>query len=106
MAGCPEASICNIYRAVQAAQKQGSLGVIIAHWSGSFHLTPHPFSLPGFVVGAGLAWNASTHWVCHIIHDFNWSCFSLCIKKNVLKMFKTKIQMNYVYCLLLTQGCN
>ena len=64
LAGCPEASICNIYRAVQAAQKQGSLGVIIAHWSGSFHLTPHPFSLPGFVVGAGLAWNASTHWVC------------------------------------------
>ncbi|XP_026288874.1 uncharacterized protein LOC113213876 isoform X3 [Frankliniella occidentalis] len=62
LAGCPEASICNIYRAVQAAQKQGSLGVVIAHWSGSFHLTPHPFSLPGFVVGAGLAWNASTHW--------------------------------------------
>ncbi|XP_063217542.1 uncharacterized protein LOC134528147 [Bacillus rossius redtenbacheri] len=62
LAGCPEASICNIYRAVQAVGERGSLGIIVAHWSGSYHLTPHPFSWPGFVVGAGLAWNPSTHW--------------------------------------------
>jgi len=63
LAGCPEASICNIYRAVQAITEQGSLGVIVAHWSGSYHLTPHPFSWPGFVVGSGLSWNPATHWV-------------------------------------------
>jgi hypothetical protein len=63
LAGCPEASICNIYRAVQAVGEQGSLGVIVAHWSGSYHLTPHPFSWPGFVVGSGLSWNPATHWV-------------------------------------------
>jgi len=62
IAGCPEASICNIYRAVQAITEQGSLGVIVAHWSGSYHLTPHPFSWPGFVVGSGLSWNPATHW--------------------------------------------
>jgi hypothetical protein len=63
LAGCPEASICNIYRAMQAVTEQGSLGVIVAHWSGSYHLTPHPFSWPGFVVGSGLSWNPATHWV-------------------------------------------
>ncbi|XP_067011307.1 uncharacterized protein [Anabrus simplex] len=62
LAGCPEASVCNIYRAVQVAVEQRSLGVVVAHWSGSYHLTPHPFSWPGFVVGCGLAWNPSTHW--------------------------------------------
>lgn len=62
LAGCPEASICNIYRAVQAVGEHGSLGVIVAHWSGSYHLTPHPFSWPGFVVGSGLSWNPATHW--------------------------------------------
>nr|CAD7198949.1 unnamed protein product [Timema douglasi] len=62
LAGCPEASVCNIYRAVQAVGEQGSLGLVVAHWSGSYHLTPHPFSWPGFMVGAGLAWNTSTHW--------------------------------------------
>ncbi|XP_069671476.1 uncharacterized protein [Periplaneta americana] len=62
LAGCPEASICNIYRAVQAVGEQSSLGVVVAHWSGSYHLTPHPFGWPGFVVGAGLCWNPATHW--------------------------------------------
>ncbi|XP_021936074.1 uncharacterized protein LOC110837829 isoform X2 [Zootermopsis nevadensis] len=62
LAGCPEASICNIYRAVQAVGELESLGVIVAHWSGSYHLTPHPFGWPGFVVGSGLSWNPDTHW--------------------------------------------
>ncbi|KAG8227825.1 hypothetical protein J437_LFUL008469 [Ladona fulva] len=61
-AGCPEASVCNIYRAVQAAKELSSLGVVVAHWSGSFHLTPHPFAWPGFVMTAGLSWNPATHW--------------------------------------------
>ncbi|XP_039293769.1 uncharacterized protein LOC111057243 [Nilaparvata lugens] len=62
LAGCPEASICNIYRATQAVMRVGGLGVVVAHWSGSYHLTPHPFSWPGFTVGAGLSWNPATHW--------------------------------------------
>ncbi|KAJ9589645.1 hypothetical protein L9F63_017134, partial [Diploptera punctata] len=62
LAGCPEATVCNIYRAVQAVGEQGSLGIIVAHWSGSYHLTPHPFSWPGFVIGCGLSWNPATHW--------------------------------------------
>ncbi|XP_075233962.1 uncharacterized protein LOC142331764 [Lycorma delicatula] len=61
LAGCPEASICNIYRAVQAVNRTGALGVVVAHWSGSYHLTPHPFSWPGFLVSAGLSWNTDTH---------------------------------------------
>ncbi|XP_046384322.1 uncharacterized protein LOC124154554 isoform X2 [Ischnura elegans] len=61
-AGCPEASICNVYRAVQASKELNSLGVVVAHWSGSFHLTPHPFAWPGFVMTAGLSWNPATHW--------------------------------------------
>ncbi|XP_054264092.1 uncharacterized protein LOC128987330 isoform X1 [Macrosteles quadrilineatus] len=62
LAGCPEASICNIYRAVQAVQNTGALGTVVAHWSGSYHITHYPFSWPGFMVGAGLAWNTNTHW--------------------------------------------
>ncbi|GLH15836.1 Poly [ADP-ribose] polymerase tankyrase [Gryllus bimaculatus] len=62
LAGCPEAAVCNVYLAIQAAVELRSLGIVVAHWSGSYHLTPHPFSWPGFVVAAGLAWNPSTHW--------------------------------------------
>lgn len=47
---------------MQAVGEQSSLGVVVAHWSGSYHLTPHPFGWPGFVVGAGLCWNPATHW--------------------------------------------
>uniref|UniRef100_A0A1B6CRL5 Uncharacterized protein n=2 Tax=Clastoptera arizonana TaxID=38151 RepID=A0A1B6CRL5_9HEMI len=62
LAGCPEASICNIYKAIQAVGNTGALGIVVAHWSGSYHITAHPFSWPGFIVGAGLSWNTATHW--------------------------------------------
>ncbi|XP_046665376.1 uncharacterized protein LOC124357531 isoform X2 [Homalodisca vitripennis] len=62
LAGCPEASICNIYRAVQAVGSTGAVGTVVAHWSGSYHITHYPFSWPGFLVGSGLAWNTNTHW--------------------------------------------
>jgi hypothetical protein len=63
LAGCPEAALCNILTAVQVASQSGTLGIVVASWSGPHHLTPHPFSWPGFVVAAGLSWNTSTHWV-------------------------------------------
>ncbi|XP_046981573.1 uncharacterized protein LOC124550870 isoform X1 [Schistocerca americana] len=62
LAGCPEAAVCNTYRAARAAVSTGSLGVVVAHWSGSHHLTPHTFGWPGFLAGCGLAWNPDTHW--------------------------------------------
>jgi len=63
LAGCPEAALCNILTSVQVASQSGTLGIVVASWSGPHHLTPHPFSWPGFVVAAGLSWNISTHWV-------------------------------------------
>ncbi|KAF4523546.1 hypothetical protein B566_EDAN011994 [Ephemera danica] len=62
LAGCPEAALCNVLGAVQVASQTNVLGVIVALWSGPHHLTPHSFAWPGFVVGAGLSWNTSTHW--------------------------------------------
>jgi hypothetical protein len=64
LAGSPEASsVCNMYCVVQAVTEQRSLGVIVAHCSGPYHLTPHLFSWPGLMVGSGLSWNPATHWV-------------------------------------------
>ncbi|XP_076312660.1 uncharacterized protein LOC143226079 isoform X1 [Tachypleus tridentatus] len=62
IAGCPEATVSNIYRAVQAASSHNLLGLIIADWSGVPHHTATTFSWPGYVTGAGLAWNSTTHW--------------------------------------------
>lgn len=33
------------------------MGIVVAHWSGSHHLTPHPFAWIGYLIAAGLAWN-------------------------------------------------
>lgn len=63
LSGCPEAAICNIYTAVQTAVEENALGIVVAHWSGSHHLTPHPFAGPGILIGAGLSWNPTTYWV-------------------------------------------
>uniref|UniRef100_A0A1S4N319 Beta-hexosaminidase bacterial type N-terminal domain-containing protein n=1 Tax=Pediculus humanus subsp. corporis TaxID=121224 RepID=A0A1S4N319_PEDHC len=60
LSGCPEAAVCNIYSAVTAAVEENAVGIVVAHWSGSYHLTPHPFSSTGFLVGAGLSWNPKT----------------------------------------------
>ncbi|XP_072155100.1 uncharacterized protein [Bemisia tabaci] len=61
LAGCPEAAICNVYRAIQSTEINHTVGIIIAQWPGKFNLTPYLFSWPGFLVGAGLSWNANTH---------------------------------------------
>ncbi|XP_023240246.1 uncharacterized protein LOC111638724 [Centruroides sculpturatus] len=62
LAGCPEAAINNIYHAIQANSYQNLMGLIVADWGGSPHHTSLSFSLPGVVVGVGLAWNPSVHW--------------------------------------------
>lgn len=36
------------------------MGIVVAHWSGSHHLTPHPFAWIGYLIAAGLAWNPSS----------------------------------------------
>ncbi|XP_015123310.1 uncharacterized protein LOC107045521 isoform X1 [Diachasma alloeum] len=57
LAGCPASTFANSRNAIKTALEHNSIGIIVAHWSGSHHLTPHPFSWPGYLVGAGLAWN-------------------------------------------------
>lgn len=63
LAGCPEAALGNIYGAVKAASSQGALGAVVCDWTGKGHLTHQPFAWPGFLMGAGLAWNTESHWV-------------------------------------------
>ncbi|KAK6621143.1 hypothetical protein RUM43_011449 [Polyplax serrata] len=67
LTGCPEAAICNIFTAVQAAVDENAIGIVVAHWSGSHHLTPHPFSGTGFLVAAGLSWNPKSS--LHYFHS-------------------------------------
>lgn len=62
LSGCPEAALCNIYSAVQCANAENGIGIVAAQWSGSYHLTPHAFASPGFLLAAGLSWNPQTHW--------------------------------------------
>ncbi|KAL8606628.1 hypothetical protein ACOMHN_025727 [Nucella lapillus] len=62
LAGCPEAALHNIYGAVKAGSIQGALGVVVCDWTGKGHLTHQPFSWPGFLMGAGLAWNTQCQW--------------------------------------------
>lgn len=57
LAGCPASTYANTRNAIKAALQQESIGIVIAHWSGSHHLTPHSFAWVGYLIGAGLAWN-------------------------------------------------
>lgn len=83
LAGCPEAALCNILTAVQVASQSRTLGIVVASWSGPHHLTPHPFSWPGFVVAAGLSWNTSTHWV-----GYKTICIELFLKLKIAQIEK------------------
>ncbi|XP_011310616.1 uncharacterized protein [Fopius arisanus] len=60
LAGCPASTFANTRNAIKTALEQNSIGVVVAHWSGSHHLTPHPFSWLGYLVGAGLTWNPNS----------------------------------------------
>lgn len=57
LAGCPASTYANTKNAVKAALEQDSVGIVVAHWSGSHHLTPHPFAWVGYLICAGLSWN-------------------------------------------------
>ncbi|XP_046749548.1 uncharacterized protein LOC124413185 [Diprion similis] len=60
LAGCPASTYANTRNAVKTALQQNSFGIVVAHWSGSHHLTPHPFAWVGFLIAAGLAWNPAS----------------------------------------------
>ncbi|KAG7208569.1 hypothetical protein KM043_014782 [Ampulex compressa] len=60
LAGCPASTFANTKNAIKASLEQDSIGIVVAHWSGSHHLTPHPFAWIGYLIAAGLAWNPST----------------------------------------------
>ncbi|XP_021947306.1 uncharacterized protein LOC110845233 isoform X2 [Folsomia candida] len=62
LAGCPEASLVNIYHGALNAVSNASLGMIVANWSGQVNFTPKAFAWPGFLLASGLAWNHQTHW--------------------------------------------
>lgn len=59
LAGCPEAAVGNIHRAVHSALAHGGLGMVISHWSGVANVTHQPFAWAGLLTAAGLAWNAN-----------------------------------------------
>ncbi|XP_059160315.1 uncharacterized protein LOC131943943 [Physella acuta] len=58
LAGCPEAAVGNITSA--ARRNAGALGLVICDWTGKGHLNHQPFSWPGILAAAGLAWNKKT----------------------------------------------
>ncbi|KAL2715083.1 Tankyrase-1 [Vespula squamosa] len=60
LAGCPASTYMNTKNAIKAAIEQDSIGIVVAHWSGSHHLTPHPFAWIGYLIAAGMSWNSST----------------------------------------------
>lgn len=60
LAGCPASTLANTKNALKMALEQNSIGIVVAHWSGSHHLTPHPFSWLGYLIAAGLAWNPTS----------------------------------------------
>lgn len=60
LAGCPASTYANTKNAIKTSLEQNSIGIVVAHWSGSHHLTPHPFAWIGYLVAAGLSWNPAT----------------------------------------------
>ncbi|XP_014225797.1 uncharacterized protein LOC106651683 [Trichogramma pretiosum] len=60
LAGCPASTLSNTKNAVKTAQEQDSIGIVVAHWSGSHHLTSHTFAWVGYLIAAGLSWNPKT----------------------------------------------
>jgi hypothetical protein len=60
LAGCPASTYANTKNAIKSAQEQDSIGIVVAHWSGSHYLTSHTFAWVGYLVAAGLSWNPSS----------------------------------------------
>ncbi|CAL7951857.1 unnamed protein product [Xylocopa violacea] len=60
LAGCPASTYANTKNAIKTSFDQDSVGIVIAHWSGSHHLTPHPFAWIGYLIAAGLTWNPTS----------------------------------------------
>ena len=67
-AGYPKTSLNNGYAAGKAANKLGGASClsVTAHWSSHPALGHIVFAWPGFIIGAGQSWNASTPKVIQI----------------------------------------
>lgn len=81
LAGCPASTFANTKNAVKTALEQDSIGIVVAHWSGSHHLTPHPFSWVGYLIGAGLSWNPSTEIDLDLAENYELSDAALATKQ-------------------------
>ena len=60
LAGRTNNSIRNLANAATAGQQAGARGFLITDWGDFGHMQPLTVSLPGFLIGAGFAWNSST----------------------------------------------
>ena len=58
--GRPPTMRANIQGAAAAAHATGARGLVVAHWAGAPALAPLTGALPGWVLGAGLAWSPLT----------------------------------------------
>ncbi|GAB1600018.1 uncharacterized protein LOC115214018 isoform X1 [Argonauta hians] len=62
LAGFPEAAVSNVFNAAKCGNTQSGIGMLVCQWPGNNFLTHLQFCWPGFVTGAGLAWNKDVQW--------------------------------------------
>lgn len=60
IAGRTENAVRNLATAAEQGLESGARGYLVTDWGDRGHLQPWFASLPGLVLGAGLAWNASS----------------------------------------------
>ena len=60
LVGRPANMTDNLLAGVEALSQTSSTGLVVASWAGSPALAPVSSSLPGWALGAGLAWNSHT----------------------------------------------
>lgn len=60
IAGRTHNALRNLARAARQGKDAGAAGYLITDWGDFGHLQPAPVSMPGFLAGAGFAWNASS----------------------------------------------
>jgi hexosaminidase len=58
VAGRTKNAIANLHAAATHGRAAGASGYLVTDWGDRGHLQPLPVSYPGFLLGAGLSWNA------------------------------------------------